>query len=213
MGSSATPLIGEDLELRVSPRLLALDLPSRPRRLLVIGTASVLVVAYGVARDRTLTSWALALGICLTILAIPNIGARLYARLAIRSGVVEYRGMLGATHRSQAAEICRGVRVRIEVLGPRFPFTRLLLLDGNDHVRLSIQEEWWTAEDLVHFQQRLGLRLDGPASSITARRANQLYPGAASFALRHRFSVLLATFAASGIAIAEILRLVHPNSG
>jgi hypothetical protein len=105
------------------------------------------------------------------------------------------------------------VRVRIEVMGPRFPFTRLLLLDANNHALLSIQEEWWKAADLVRLHQYIGLQVDGAASSLTPRRANQLYPGASSFALRHRFSVLFSALAIGFVAVAEILRYVNPQSG
>jgi hypothetical protein len=212
VGNSAPPLAANDLELRASPRLLATDWLGRPRLGLLV-VVSFVAVAYSVARDPGLDGWALAIGICAAALVIPSLGARLRVRLVIRSGVVEYRGLLGRTHRAPEANICRAVKVRIDVVGPRFPFTRLLLLDANNHARLSIQEEWWNASDLVHFQQPLGLQLAGSASSLTARRANQLYPGAASFALRHRFFILPSAVAVGVVAVAEILRYVHPNSG
>jgi hypothetical protein len=130
----------------------------------------------------------------------------------VSSGVVEYRGLLGRSHRAKVADIRRVVRVRIDVLGPRFPFTRLRLLDANDHAGMSIQEEWWNASDLVRFQQHLGLQPEDSDLMVTPRRANQLYPGAASFALRHRFAVLLSAAAAVLVLLAEFLRFVRPHS-
>lgn len=169
------------LELRASPRVLSADWQGGRRRSVLLAIFGIAAVAYSIARDHSLGSWALALGITGALIVAPGVAATLRARLAVSSGVVEYRVLLGRSHRTKVTDIRRIVRVRIEVLGPRFPFTRLLLLDASDHTRLSIQEEWWKASDLVAFQLHLGLQAEDSTLTITPRRANQLYPGAASF--------------------------------
>jgi hypothetical protein len=197
---------------RVSPRLLAPDWVSRMHRLgLPLAVLFVALIGYSVVRDRTVQSWAVALAFITVAVAAPSVGAKLYARLSIESGVVMYRGLVGRTHRVPVAEVRRLARIRIAILGPRFAFTRLLLLDEDGRARASVQEEWWQPSELARFQACLGRDADVAAPLLTARRANELYPGAASLALTHRFKIWLAATALIILILADLATYLAPT--
>lgn len=67
--------------------------------------------------------------------------------------------------------------------------SRLLLLNASGQALASIQEEWWSKANIEQLQDTLQLPIGDYSSPIRPAKANALFPGAASFWLRHRLTV------------------------
>ena len=176
--------------IHASPRILAVDWRSRVRSApLAALLAAVGLLILGASRDPTLAGWLIAAAAVMVVIAVPNALARLTERVRITSESVEYRGLLGVTRRCARTEVSRLIRLRVAVLGPRFVFTRLILVDSSDRARISLQTEWFSLADLEELQHQLDVPWSDANDPLTPRAANRLYPGAASFAVTHRFEM------------------------
>ena len=142
-----------------------------------------------VLRDRNLLGWLYALIAAALLFLVPNIAARLNARIEVSRDEVVYRGPLRRTNKRPRASIVGVVRVRLAVLGPRFPHTYLLFLDREGRTVVPIPEEWWSRQDVQRVLDELGLSDQTLPEPLTPAEANNRYPGAASFGLIHRFAI------------------------
>ena|ERR1039457_3700411 len=180
------------LTLRASPRVLAVDWHSRIRSAplaAILGAAGLLI--YGAVRDPSTAGWLISGAAVILVIATPNALARANARARVTSQEVSYRGVFLATHRCARPELARLVRLRLTVLGPRFVFTRLLFVDTKGHARISLQTEWFQPADLERLQAELAVPCSDAGDPLGPHAANRLYPGAASFALVHRFEFVV----------------------
>jgi hypothetical protein len=73
------------------------------------------------------------------------------------------------------------VQVRVSVLGPNFPFTRLLLVDASGRARISLQTDLFSLSDLDTLETALAVPLSQIDDPVAPRALNRRYPGAAPF--------------------------------
>ncbi|MGH7685224.1 MAG: hypothetical protein ACREN2_00145 [Candidatus Dormibacteria bacterium] len=164
------------------------------------------LLIYGAMRDRSLSGWAWTVAVIGALFVVPNVLARINARIWIRGDDLRYRGILRVVRKCRVTDVQSVAFVKISVLGPRFPFTRILLLDRMGRTLVSIQEEWWSRGDIAELERILGAPVRCVDDAVTAGEANRRYPGAASFVLAHRFAVAAAVLVISVVALAEILQ-------
>jgi hypothetical protein len=181
----------QTITIRARPRMVASDWRARlsTAPIIVWFAAAGLLIA-GAVRDPTLGGWFVSVAAVILVIAVPNGLARLNARIRITPDSVEYRGMFRVPRRCQRSQISAARRLQLAVLGPRFNFGRLLLIDPSGRARISIQEEWFALDDLDKALDALALTVSTTDDPLPPRQANRLYPGAASFALVNRFAVL-----------------------
>lgn len=151
----------------------------------------VVLLGYAFVRDQSLQVWLwTALGL-LIIFAGPVVLARLNATIAVGSDMVRYRGILRVPRSCPREAVSRALHVKIAVLGPRYPFTRLLLLDSQDRALLSIQEEWWRPAQINRLIETLDVSVSTMPGTLAPRALNRRFPRAASALLVHRFLACL----------------------
>jgi hypothetical protein len=177
--------------VRPSPRLLAPDWRTRIRSVAIAGWLSIAgLLLFAALRDPRLIGWVSSAIAVLIVITLPNGLARLNARISISNNTVEYRGALRRRQRCARDAIQQVVRVRIAVLGSRFVFTRLLLVDAREHALITVQEEWWSSADLERVWNELAVPVSTVDKVINPKDVNRRFPGAASFLLVHRFAVV-----------------------
>jgi hypothetical protein len=147
------------------------------------------LLSFGAVRDPHLAGWLISLVVAIMVLVVPSAIGRLNARVRITQETVEYRGFFRVPRRIDRSDLDRVVRLRFLVLGSRFVFTRLLFLDRVGRARLSMQAEWFAPADLDRMQSELAVPWSDSGDDIAPRAANRLYPGAASWALIHRYEL------------------------
>ena len=173
-----------------APRLLASDWKARVQAASPIVWVSVTILVVVVALSNPhLIGWLAALVVIVLVFAVPNLAARANARLILTADLVVYRGPLRVVKKCPRSEVTRLVRLRLAALGPRFPLTRLLFLNNAGHTILSLPEEWWSSEDIERVKLELGAPFDTVSEPLAPAEANRRFPGAASFALEHRFAI------------------------
>lgn len=186
-GLSSAPAV---VVIRAQPRILSSDWQSRLRAApLSAWLVAVALLSFGAVRDPHLAGWLISLVVAIMVLAVPSAIGRLNARVRITQETVEYRGFFRVPRRIDRSDLDRVVRLRLLVLGSRFVFTRLLFLDRVGRARLSMQAEWFPPADLDRMQSALAVPWSDGSDDIAPRAANRLYPGAASWALIHRYEL------------------------
>lgn len=181
------------ITIRPSPQMLAPDWRDRVRSaspwawLIVVG-----VLLYGYYRDPQLGIYPWIIGGLILVTAIPNLLARVNARIMIGPDEVQYRGILRVRRTCHRTALSQAVRVKVSVLGPRFPFSQLLLLDPEGNVLVSIHEEWWPSTLASRLASELSIPVSVLAGTYSPKEINHRYPGAASLLLRHRYYTMIA---------------------
>jgi hypothetical protein len=179
------------LELRTHSRMLASDWQSQLRYAPVGAWVAVIgLLVFGALRDPGVAGWLMSAAVLIVILGGPQALARVTVRVRITEEALEYRGLLGLPRRCSVVSLDRMIQVPVAVLGPRFVFTRLLLVDESGHARISIQTEWFSASDRERLQTALAVPVSVTSAPVSPRAANHMYPGAASFLLVHRFEAV-----------------------
>jgi hypothetical protein len=179
------------LELRPHPRVIAPDWKWRLRTapLSAFVTAAVLLVV-GAVRDPTASGWLWSGFAVLLVIGVPYLLARANALVRVTPESVEYRGMFRVRRRCPRDVLAEMIQVRVAVLGPRYPFTRLLLVDASGRARISIQTDAFSLSDLDALETTLGVPTSQIDDPMAPRALNRRYPGAASFVLVHRFAAI-----------------------
>ena len=176
-----------------TPRVLAPDwsgrLRSAPAAVWIV--ACVLLVV-GAIRDPSLQGWLYSFLAVAIVVVVPILLARINARLRISQDIIEYRGMLRVRRRCKRNDVTHLVRVSLAVLGPRYVFTRLLLVNSEGKALLSIQEDLWSQNDLDRLRDELACPITVIDGAQSPSAVNRTFPGAASFALRHRWAITIA---------------------
>jgi len=173
-----------------SPRVLAPDWRARVRAAPPVAWMSVaILVVVGAVSNPRLSGLLVPLATVVVLFAIPNLTARANARLILYQDVVIYRGPLRRVQRCSRPAVKRIVRVRLAVLGPRFPLTHLLFLNDAGRSMISLPEEWWSTQDIERVRVELGVPIDTLSESVSPGEANRRFPGAASFGLVHRVAI------------------------
>lgn len=192
--------------IRPSPRLLAPDWRTRVRTAPAAAFAAVAgLLLAGAIRDPHLLGWLVAVAAVVLVLAVPNVAARVNARLVVSDDAVIYRGPLRGQQRCSRRDVVRVERVRLAVLGPRFALTRLLFLNGSGRAMVSLPEEWWSPQDVERLQATLGVPVDTTPEELTPAEANRRFPGAASSALVHRVAVGAVVLCVGGVILLGVL--------
>ena len=195
-----------DLVFHSSPRILAPDWGSRLRAApAATWLAACVLLVVGALRDPSLQGWLYSFLAVAIVILVPNLLARVNARLRISPDMIEYRGMLRVRRRCKRSDVTQLVRVIIAVLGPRFVFTRLLLVNREGKALVSIQEELWSQNDLDRFQSELACPITDIDGAQSPSAVNRTFPGAASFALVHRWAITSAALAILLVTLLGIL--------
>jgi hypothetical protein len=177
--------------IRAKPQILATDWQSRLRAAPLSAWLMVAaLLSFGAVRDPHLAGWLISPAVAIVLLAVPSAIGRLNARVRITEEAVEYRGFFRVPRRIERSNLDRVVRLRLLVLGSHFAFTRLLFLDGSGRARLSMQAEWFAEADLDRVKSDLLVAWSDSNEGLSPRSANRLYPGAASWALIHRYELI-----------------------
>jgi hypothetical protein len=179
------------LEFRAQSRVLASDWQSRLRYApLGAWVAAIGLLVFGALRDPSAAGWLVSAAVLVVILAGPQALSRVNVLVRITSELVEYRGLLRMPRRCSRVSLTRLVQVRTAVLGPRFVFTRLLLVDASGRARISVQTEWFSPSDLETLQAALAVPVSATSAPVSPRALNRMHPGAASFLLVHRYEAV-----------------------
>jgi hypothetical protein len=195
-----------DIILRPSPRALASDWRDRVRAMPMAALAAIgALFLVGLVRDPRLIGWVSTLLVVALVFALPNGLARLNALLVVSQDAIHYRGLLRRHRTCLRDEIDRIFSVRLAILGPRLVFTRLLLVDHSGSALLSIQEEWWSREDIDRLCQELSVPVTTLDEPLSPAKANRRFPNAASFLLVHRLAITTALLCCSGVVLLGIV--------
>ena len=193
---AGTPDSVSDLVFHPSPRILAPDWGSRLRSAPAVTLlAACVLLVIGAVRDPSLQGWLYSFLAVAIVFVVPILLAGVNARLSISSDIVEYRGMLRVRRRCRRNDVTQLVRVTLAILGPGAVFRRLLLVNGEGEALLSIQEDLWSPDDLGRFQNELGCPIAVIDGAQYPSEVNRTFPGAASFALVHRWAITIAVLA------------------
>jgi len=199
MRSSSAP---DCLELRSSPRVLAPDWAERLKA--IPGPAWLLVLVFLVvliAHDPRGNAWVAAVSAVVVLFFGPVVMKALNTRVIIKTDYVECRDALRRARGCKRSELVTLRTVRIQVLGPRFGLTRVLMLDRAGNVRLHLQVDAWSDDQLHRIYDALGLPLVDTPQPLGPRQANQEYPGSASVLLRVWPLVALGAFILTAIGL------------
>lgn len=192
-----------------SPRMLAPEWRARVRATPPVAWVSIaILVVVGAVSKPHLSGLLVALATIAVLFAIPNLTARANARLILYQDVVLYRGPLRRVQRCSRPAIARIVRVRLALLGPRFPLTHLLFLNNAGRSLISLPEEWWSTQDIERVRAELGVPVDTLSEPLTPGEANRRFPGAASFGLVHRVAIGAASLGIVGLILLGVLGAV-----
>jgi|GEM_PF-4421717 len=185
----------QTITIRSRPRVIASDWRTRLRNApLLVWFAVVGLLVFGAVRDPSLRGWLISVAVVILVIALPNALARVNVRIRITPDSVEYWGILRVPRRCPRSEIVGARRLQLALLGPRFRFSRLVCVPVSGRASISIQEEWFALDDLARMLDALAIPVSDVDEPLTPRRANELYPGAASFALVHRFEIVAVGF-------------------
>lgn len=77
------------------------------------------------------------------------------------------------------------VVVHIEVLDPRFPLTRVLMLHRTGRVCASLQVDAWSDNQLAEIYRKLGVAVSEHSTGLSPWGANREFPGSTSILLRY----------------------------
>lgn len=172
----------------------------------------VSLLIYGATRDPTLSGWAWTVGVIGALFVVPNAVARMNARIWIRGDELRYRGILRVVRKCRLADVQSVAFVRIAVLGRRFAFGRLLLLDRDSVAMVSIQEEWWSPDDLERLRRVLDVSTREVEGVMKPSEVNRSYGGAASPLLAHWVAATALLLMVLVIVVAEIVNAVGPKA-
>ena len=134
------------------------------------------------------------------------------ARIWIRGDELRYRGILRVVRKCRLADVQSVAFVRIAVLGRRFAFGRLLLLDRDSVAMVSIQEEWWSPDDLERLRRVLDVSTREVEGVMKPSEVNRSYGGAASPLLAHWVAATALLLMVLVIVVAEIVNAVGPKA-
>jgi hypothetical protein len=172
--------------MRSSPRFLAPDWYDRLGK--VPGAAWLLVAVFltiMVLRDPRGNGWLATLVVVALVVGGPTALKRLNTRIIITQELVICRDALRRVQQCKRIELARLVVVRVQVLGPKFPLTRVLMLDHDGRVCASLQVDAWSDDQLSEIYRDVGLPVLEHPMPLSPRKANTEFPGATSVALRY----------------------------
>ncbi len=177
------------LELRSSPRVLAPDWQDRLKEPPRVAVFVVFVVALVVGIVRSTGGVQVTLLAAVLVLAGlvggPIAFKALNTRILITPESVECWDAFRRVTRCERNKLVRLVTVRVEMQGLKSVLSRLLMVDAAGHVRLSLQVDAWSEEQLALIVGTLGLPIADVVQPASPKELNQRYPGAASGLLQH----------------------------
>jgi hypothetical protein len=205
--SAHSPATGE-LDLRSSPRFLAPDWAERLRSApalawLLLLIFLVVLIAHGPAKTGGL---AIAVAVVILVLSAPSVLKYLNTRIVITTDMVMCWDALRRAKRSSRHDLDHIVIVRLQILGPRFVLTRILLEGADGAARLSLEWDAWSDTQLRRIYAALGLPVTQLAQPMTPRQAERAHPGATSLALRWWPLIALGMFAVAFLIFGYVLQ-------
>ena len=90
---------------------------------------------------------------------------------------------------------------------------RLLLVNSEGKALLSIQEELWSQDDLGHLRNEFACPLTVIDGAQSPSAVNRTFPGAASFALVHRWAVTVGVLTIVLVTLLGILGSTTRGTG
>lgn len=185
-----------ELDLRSAPRFLAPDWAERLRSAPALAWLLVLIfVVVAVAHGPANTGGLVALFVVVLVVSAPSVMKYLNTRIVITNDTVMCWDALRCVKRANRHDLDHIVILRLQVLGPRFLLTRILIEDAHGVARLSLQWDAWSDSQLTTIYAVLGLRVSEVAQPMTPRQAERSHPGATSLAMRWWPLVVLGMFA------------------
>jgi hypothetical protein len=204
---SPHPPTGEELDLRSSPRFLAPDWAERLRSAPAPAWLLLLIfVVVLIAHGPSTTGGLVAVAVVMLVLSVPWVLKYLNTRIVITRDMVMCWDALRRAKRSSRHDLDHIVIVRLQVLGPRFVLTRILLEGADGAARLSLQWDAWSDSQLRRIYAALGLPVTELAQPMTPRQAERAHPGATSLALRWWPLIALGMFAVAFLIFGYVLQ-------
>jgi hypothetical protein len=201
-----TPATSNRLEFRSSPRVFAPDWAERMRS--IPAPAWLLVAVFLlvlIAHDPRGTAWATTLLVVLVLFGGPVLMKSVNTRVIVTPEHVECRDALRRVRTTNRSTLSALVIIRIQMLGPRFVLTRVLMIDSNRRVHCNLQVDAWSDDQLRHIYRALALPVTEAPTALRPHEANREYPGAASPVLRYWPLVALAGFLTAGAILSGVL--------
>jgi hypothetical protein len=204
---SLDPTASRELDLRSAPRILAPDWAERLRSAPTGAWLLVLIFLLVTIAHRPWNAGGLiGLVVAVLVLLAPIVFAYMNTRVVIATDIVKCWNALRRAKRSSRHDLDHIVIVRLQVLGPRFLLTRILLEDAEGRVRLSLQWDAWSDDQFRKIYATLRLPVTDVAQPLTPRQAERAHPGATSFALRWWPLIALGMFAIGFVAFGFVLQ-------
>lgn len=204
---SPHPPTDEELDLRASPRFLAPDWAERLRSApapawLLLLIFVVVVIAHG----PTTTGGLVGVVLVVLVLSAPWVFTYINTRIFITRDLVICWDALRRAKRSSRHDLDHIVILRLQILGPRFVLTRVLLEGADGAARLSLQRDAWSDNQLNSIYTALGLPVRELSEPMTPRQAERAHPGATSVALRWWPLIALGMFAVAFLIFGFVLQ-------
>jgi hypothetical protein len=171
----------------------------------------LLLLVIAVVHGAQNADWPIAITVVLAVTGGPILLKYLNTRVVITPDYVLARNSVRWVSRCRRLDVDHVVTTRIEVLGPRFPLTRILLIDKRGRTCLSLQADAWSDDQLRQIYRALNVPVSALQQSVGPWEVNRLYPGTASLPLRFWPLTFLICFAAAFVLFGFVLEALHPG--